>query len=74
MKTLKRWKRVFSSTGSALLVVLFFHWLISNYSTENTIIRWVIFCLAVMFLLASLVLRIVKKALAEELDGQQRSK
>lgn len=69
MKTLNRWKRIFSSTGFTLLVVLLLYWLISDYSTGNTIIRWVIFCLAGMFLLASLVLGIVKKALAEELEG-----
>lgn len=74
MKTLKRWKHIFSSIGVTLLVVLLLHWLISDYSAESTIIRWVIFCLTVMFLLASLVLCVIKKALTEELDGRERSR
>ena len=69
MKTLNRWKRIFSSAGFTLLVFLFFHYLtIPDYSIERILIRCVIFCLATMFLLASLILGIVKKVLTEKTD------
>ena len=67
MKTLNRWKRIFSSAGFTLLVFLFFHYLaIPDYSIEKMLTQHVIFCLAAMLLLAALVLDIVKRALTEK--------
>ena len=70
MKTLNRWKSAFSTAGIAVLVLLFFHWLaIPNYSVETMLTRRMMLCIAVVFLVAALVLGIVKKALEEEREA-----
>ena len=70
MKTLNRWKSAFSTAGIVVLVLLFFHWLaIPNYSVETMLTRRMMLCIAVVFLVAALVLGIVKKALEEEREA-----
>lgn len=67
MKLLKKWKSRFWTAGNVLLIGLFFHWLATpDYSVEHYINRRILFCIAVMFLLAAWVLGIVRKALEEE--------
>ena len=67
MKTLKKWKSRFWTVGNVLLIFLFLHWMMTpDYSVEHYINRRILFCIAVMFLLAAWVLGIVRKALEEE--------
>ena len=67
MKTLNRWKSIFLTAGFGLLILLFFHWLaIPDDSHEMMLNRRIVLCIAVVFLVAALVLRIVKKAIEEE--------
>ena len=66
MKTLNRWKTAFSVAGFGLLVFLFFQWLMSDYSMEQIVNRRMLLCIAVVFLVAALVLGIVRKAIEEE--------
>lgn len=70
MKNLNRWKSAFSTAGIAVLALLFFHWLaIPEYSVEIRLNRQMMLCIAVVFLVAALVLGIVRKALEEEREA-----
>ena len=70
MRTLNRWKTAFSIAGFGLLVGLFFHWLmVPDYSLEMMLSRRMLLCIAVVFLVAALVLRVVKKAIEEEREA-----
>ena len=70
MKTLKKWRSRFWTVGNVLLVGLFFHWLMMDASMEDSFGRRILFCFAVMFLLAGWVLEIVRKALEEERESE----